>query len=627
MKTLSQLKIVATLAILTFTIQNTYAQLGFCSGNSGEPIFTEDFGAGNTPGPALSPGVTSYNFSAGIPNDGSYTVSSNTNFFDWHIANDHTPGDTNGKMLIINASYTAGEFYQTTVSGLCENTSYEFSAFLLNLARTINGCGVDLIPVNVKFQIWDDTNTTLLASGDTGDLFSNSSPIWTPYGLVFKSEPGQTSVILKMINNGTGGCGNDLAIDDIVFKSCGDVISLTNDPGENIIAQCEDEGVIVSTTISATPDFSIYNSHAYQWQDSSDGINWTDIPGETTDNYTTPTLANSRFFRVKVAEDPINVSNPLCNVVSETFSAVIVPIPDPPISNGDVAVCANSLSPLSVSIPDDQIVNWYDAPSGGNLLLENSTSFTPDVSGTFYAATSSNLTDCFSPTRTPLNYTIYELPEVFDEDFFLCESVPIILNAGVSNANYQWNTGDSTESVEIVEPGTYTVTVTNVNGCAVLKTITVEQIDQPIIDEIRSLNEDIIVSTLNSGEFEYALDNGPFQESPVFDLVQGGLYMVKVRGKNNCPAVSQEFLHFVIPKFFSPNGDTFNDVFLLQGLEFFSAVEVQIFDRYGMLVKQSNVTAFRWDGTFNGRMLPASDYWYFIKADNRQFKGHFSLKR
>ena len=627
MKTSTYLRIILFLFFAIGAFQNTYAQLGFCGGNSGDPIFTENFGTGNTNGPALPAGVSTYNFTAGEPNDGSYTISSSTNFFDWHSTSDHTPGDSNGKMLIINAGFTPGEFYKTSINGLCENTSYEFSAFLLNFAPTNNGCGAGLIPVNVKFQIWDDTNSNLLATGDTGNLFGTASPTWTPYGLVFKTEPGQTSVILKMINNGSGGCGNDLAIDDIVFKSCGDFISLTNDPGENIIAQCEDDGVIVRTTITASPDFSIYASHAYQWQESTDSTNWTNIAGENSNTYTTPILANSRFFRVKVAEDALNVSNDLCNVVSETFSALIVPIANAPSSNGDVSVCADQPQPLRVTIPNDQIVNWYDEPSGGNLLLENSTSFTPTLSGTYYAAASSNLTECFSVTRTPLTYTIFELPVVATENLSMCENQPITLFAQVANATYEWSTGETTERIEIALPGLYTMVATSPNGCTATKTIRVEQIDQPRIDRIISENEDIIVSTTNTGEFEYALENGPFQDSPVFELIQGGMYTIRVRGKNNCPPVTQEFLHFVIPKFFSPNGDSFNDQFVIQGLELFASAEVRIFDRFGMLVKQSSDTSFTWDGTYNGQTLPSSDYWYFISTDQRQFKGHFTLKR
>ncbi|MEH6762846.1 MAG: hypothetical protein V7687_16910, partial [Maribacter arcticus] len=189
------------------------AQLGFCGGNSGDPIFTEDFGSGTTNGPALPAGTTTYNFTNGTPNDGDYTISSTTNYLDWINIQDHTPDDTYGKSFIINASFTAGKFYQREVTGLCENTSYEFSSWLINLLPTIN-CPLDPeIPVNVRFQIWDETDTNLLAQGDTGDLFASENTNWQQYALVFKTEPGQTSVILKMINNRGGGCGNDLAID------------------------------------------------------------------------------------------------------------------------------------------------------------------------------------------------------------------------------------------------------------------------------------------------------------------------------------------------------------------------------------------------------------------------------
>ena len=627
MGTSSHYRIITILCFSFFGLQDTYAQLGFCSGNSGDPIFTEDFGTGTNIGPALDPGITTYLFTSGTPNDGSYTIANSTGYYDWHDAIDHTPNDINGKALIVNADLEAGEFYKKAIDGLCENTSYEFSSWVLNLLPPSLFCPNLGLPINVKFQIWDSTNTELLATGDTGNIAGTNAPEWNRYGLLFKTESGQTSVILKMINNGNGGCGNDLAIDDIAFKTCGDFISLRNETGEDNIAQCEDEGAIISTTITATPDFSVYNSHAYQWQVSSDGINWTDITGETTNTYVTPTLVTSRFFRVKVAEDPINVSNTLCNVISDVFSALIIPIADPPASNGDISACAIELRPLTVSIASDQVVNWYDAPLGGNLLLENSTTFIPKTSGTYYAAASSNLTACFSQTRTPLTFTIQELPIVSDENLSLCENVPIILSAQVSNVTYQWNTGETTESIEIKEPGIYTLTATNQNGCSAMKTITIEQIDQPVIGAIRSNSDDIIVSTLNSGEFEYALNDGQFQNSPVFDLVKGGLYRVQVRGKTNCPVVSQEFLHFVIPKFFTPNGDSFNDLFLFEGLEFFTSVEVQIFDRYGVLIKQSSTTSFSWDGTYNGKMLPSSDYWYAITADDRQFKGHFTLKR
>ena len=86
----------------------SFAQLGFCQGNSGDPIFVETFGTGLSDSP-LPAGTTTYNYAnGGAPDDGLYTVSSNTNYFDWFDISDHTPNDTNGRMLVVNSNFSAG---------------------------------------------------------------------------------------------------------------------------------------------------------------------------------------------------------------------------------------------------------------------------------------------------------------------------------------------------------------------------------------------------------------------------------------------------------------------------------------------------------------------------------------
>ncbi|QBA65111.1 hypothetical protein [Muriicola soli] len=339
---MKRLSLVLFIAFCSVSISGT-AQLGFCQGNSGSPIFTEDFGTGLTNGPALPAGTTTYTYVNGPPDDGSYTIASNTaGYFDWFNIQDHTPDDTNGKAFIVNASFTAGEFYRRSINGLCENTSYEFSSWLLNLhPRNGVGCPNNGIPINVKFQIWDSTDTNLLATGDTGDIEDKTTAEWEQYALLFTTLPGQSSVILKMINNGSGGCGNDLAIDDIAFRSCGDLVTISDTQNRNSIYQCDVDGPLMGLTLSATPDFSIFNNHFYQWQESSDNSTWTDIPGETTDSYTTPVLTASRYYRVVVSEDLININNNLCNVISQSFDIVFVPTPLPPSSIGDIRICAN----------------------------------------------------------------------------------------------------------------------------------------------------------------------------------------------------------------------------------------------------------------------------------------------
>jgi len=615
-----------TLILTCCSIATLQAQLGFCGGNSGDPIFTEDFGSGTTDGPELPAGTTSYQFTTGTPNDGDYTISSTTNYFDWLSIQDHTPGDSNGKLFIVNASFTAGEFYQRQVTGLCENTTYEFSSWLINL-QPAGSCEGNSIPVNVRFQIWDETDSNLLAQGDTGSIPGTGTLEWEQYALVFKTEPGQTSVILKMRNNSNGGCGNDVAIDDILFRSCGDNVTIATAADEASLVVCEDQGS-VSRTLTATPDSSVFSSHAYQWQQSTDQQTWVDIAGENSAILNTPAVTTTTYFRTKIAEDIVNVNNDLCNVVSDVFDITVLPIPAAPTSNGDVTICEGELGTLSVNTLNSYSINWYDAATGGNLILSDDRNLETGTAGTYYAEANSTEIECASTTRTAVTLTVNPLPIIpGDSNAFLCEDSFITLDADVENVTYQWSTGATTQMIDVTEAGEYEVIVTNTNGCSATRTITVEQIDLPRINKIVSDGPSIVVSTANSGNFEYSLDGISFQTNPIFEAVEGGFYTIYVQDNTNCGVVTEDFYHLVIQKFFTPNGDTVNDLFEPDGLEVFNSVSISIFDRYGKLIKFGNTNATSWDGTFQGERMPEDDYWYLIEADTTQFKGHFSLKR
>ncbi len=83
-------------------------------------------------------------------------------------------------------------------------------------------------------------------------------------------------------------------------------------------------------------------------------------------------------------------------------------------------------------------------------------------------------------------------------------------------------------------------------------------------------------------------------------------------------------------KFFTPNGDGYNDFWQIKGINasFQPNSIIYIFDRYGKLLKQLSVKSEGWDGTFNGTKMPTDDYWFkLFLEDGRQYSGHFTLKR
>ena len=138
------------------------------------------------------------------------------------------------------------------------------------------------------------------------------------------------------------------------------------------------------------------------------------------------------------------------------------------------------------------------------------------------------------------------------------------------------------------------------------------------------------------GDYEYAINGGEFQDDPIFLDVPPGLNTVIVNDKNGCGATEPiEFLVVGYPKFFTPNGDVFNQFWEVKGIEELINPTIYIFDRYGKLLKQLGQTDTGWDGTFNGRPLPSSDYWFRLDYERDEqnivvakiVRNHFSLLR
>lgn len=609
---------------------NVFSQLGSCPGSKGDPIFHEDFGSGTGTGPALPADVTSYDYVPDIPyQDGQYTITGSTgqNNGNWHSIPSTTL--SRGKALIVNAAFTPGVFYETTVSGLCEATTYEFSAFLMNIFNPANGACIDNeVPINVKFQILDETGSTVLAEGNTGDIYSSINPQWSQKALVFRSAAGQDKVILKMFNNGVGGCGNDLAIDDIIFRSCGDLTEISSDvSGGDSLEVCEPDAP-VTVELTAVPDHSVYNSHAFQWQESPDDENWQDIPGETAAIFSSSPISTTRYFRVKVAEDAVNLADNLCSSASDSFAVIVVETPKAPQSLGDVKACEGDvIPPLAVNVEADEAVRWFDSSTGG-VEVATGNSFFPSAEGTYYAEAVKAGYNCEPGPRTPVSLRVYSKPEVANERRQLCAGSEIELDAGAGNLTYQWSTGAVSRKILVNQPGNYRVTLTNPEGCSATKEFDVDPVDVAGIGAITSEGSTVIIGAVNPGEFEYSLDGKNFQNSNIFSNVPGGIYTAFMRDMEGCNTVFKEFPHIVLPKFITPNNDGVNDWFELKGVEYFSSSLIRLFNRYGKLLAVGSGAGFSWDGTFNGKDLPSEDYWYHIYIEGYEpIKGHFTLKR
>ena len=312
--------------------------------------------------------------------------------------------------------------------------------------------------------------------------------------------------------------------------------------------------------------------------------------------------------------------------------AEINTIPDIISTNSGVSRCGSGTVTLQASA-DIGNVNWYSTATGGPILAIRPSFTTQNLTAnsTYYAEADNN--GCVSTNRTRIDIKVYSPPIVTDETVVLCKSSAVELDAGFPGMSYSWTTGgETTQKITAYSVGIYTVIVTSPlpENCPSTKTIKVIEPNIPEIDRV-DVNETKVVIYLKQEEpyYEFSVDGSNYQSSNVFFNVQSGLQTAYVRDVNLCSKNTQTFIVLIAPKFFTPNGDTYNDTWAVEGLINYPQAQVSIFDRYGKFIVQLNPKKPSWDGMFNNRSLPADDYWYMLKINETtpEKRGHFSLIR
>ncbi|MFV5684428.1 LamG-like jellyroll fold domain-containing protein [Flavobacterium sp. GB2R13] len=141
----------------------------------------------------------------------------------WYNGEDHTTGDTNGRMAVFNASFTPGTFYETTITGVLSNLPITYSFWVLNIMAQSTFPSSILPNVTVEFY---DLSNNLLTSFNTGDIGRCSGSItdntctqgvWKQF--TTRVNLGNVNAFtIRFKNNAPGGGGNDLALDDILIS-------------------------------------------------------------------------------------------------------------------------------------------------------------------------------------------------------------------------------------------------------------------------------------------------------------------------------------------------------------------------------------------------------------------------
>jgi len=85
----------------------------------------------------------------------------------------------------------------------------------------------------------------------------------------------------------------------------------------------------------------------------------------------------------------------------------------------------------------------------------------------------------------------------------------------------------------------------------------------------------------------------------------------------------------IVPNTFTPNADGYNDTWFIPGLLSYTNCTVNIYNRYGAIMYRSVGYQQPWDGTSNGKTVPAGAYYYVIdtKSSSGKLNGEVTVLR
>ncbi len=621
-----------------------------CQGSLGDPIINITFGAGANPGPHLRAATTSYEYVLNdCPGDGYYTLRNNTNSCfgnSWHsLGSDHT-GDPNGYFMLINASFQPSAFYLDTVKGLCGGTTYEFAAWVINVLKT-SACLPSPTQPNLTFTI-EKTDGTVLQTYNTNTIGSLSSPTWQQFGFFFTTPTNVSDVVVRIFNNAPGGCGNDLALDDITFRPCGPQLTAgIAGSATDTVTYCE--GVPRSFTFNGNIS-SGFNNPSLQWQQSSDGLAWADIAGATattlTRSYPATATPAKYIYRMSAAEAG-NLNTPQCRIASKPLMIEIAANPIP-IAGSNSPICANDTLLLNAS---DGIEYEWSGPNNFSATGAMQTLYDaqPVQSGKYYVLVT-NVAGCVTLDSVTAAVNPNPVASVSFPIATICEGDNIQLQSSGGSV-YQWSpsTGLSSETIAnpVASPAVtteYTVVVSNQFACSDTARVLVNVIEAPRayagVDKwIIEGNSAEISANATGQDISYSWSpavyiNDPLSLQPVVNPPRDTSYILSVFSNAGCGTARDTMKVFVfkdlfVPSAFTPNNDGLNDTWNVPALNAFPEFVLSLYNRYGQLIYQNKSINIPWDGKFKGQPQPSGVYVYYIdlKVEGGKRKGTLTLIR
>jgi len=323
----------------------------------------------------------------------------------WINRTDHTTGS--GRMMVVNADVHHSVIYRDLVNVPCGNLKYSLFAFVSKITNPTyetfcqDAFGQIIYP-KLVFTIRNPANGYIITNLTTPEITSEN---WTQFGMKFVMPPGLPQVIIEISNAAEGGCGNDLAIDDIQFGLCDPTPTVMANPAAGCV------GGITTFDASLSDPTVISGPLDYRWEISNDNVSWTPISGATNQTHTINPLQGSdagKYYRVIVAAAG-DINNVSCRYTSNSFLLTAKDTSVAPTHiTADPAFTTCPENPVTLTVNGghlgtNAVWRWYTSSCGGTLIGEGSSIIVnPAVTTTYYvrAEGDCNITECAAATIT-----------------------------------------------------------------------------------------------------------------------------------------------------------------------------------------------------------------------------------
>jgi gliding motility-associated-like protein len=209
-----------------------------------------------------------------------------------------------------------------------------------------------------------------------------------------------------------------------------------------------------------------------------------------------------------------------------------------------------------------------------------------------------------------------------------------------------WSNGNTSAGISGLEPGSYSVTVTDSNGCYKSDTIVIDQpssliasVSSPLYPNGHNVSlfqsaDGSVQTDVKGGTapYLYSWSNGAATKD--LSQIPAGNYAVVITDTLGCRTTVSITLSqpndLAMPTGFSPNSDGQNDFFIVHGLESYPNNKIVVVNRWGNTVFKAEPYRNNWNGlNTSGEEIPDGTYFVVLTINGGEIilKGYVDVRR